>query len=75
LTIVTVHDAKTHLSRLIANALDGEDIVIARRDEPVVRLVPVRPVVERRFGALKGKVSIGPEFFTPLSDEELTGWE
>lgn len=75
MTIVTVHDAKTRLSRLIADALAGKDVVIARRDEPVVRLVPVHPVVERRFGALKGMLSIGPEFFQPLTDEELSGWE
>jgi antitoxin (DNA-binding transcriptional repressor) of toxin-antitoxin stability system len=55
--------------------LAGEDVVIARRDEPVVRLVPIQPVVERRFGALKGKLSIGPEFFEPLTDAELAGWE
>lgn len=75
MTVVTVHDAKTRLSRLIADALAGEDVVIARRDEPVVRLVPIQPVVERRFGALKGKLSIGPEFFEPLTDAELAGWE
>jgi prevent-host-death family protein len=75
MTIVTVHDAKTRLSRLIANALAGEDIVIARRDEPVVRLVPVHPPTERCFGALKGKISIGPEFFEALPEDELAQWD
>lgn len=75
MTIVTVHDAKTRLSRLIANALAGEDVVIARRDEPVVRLVPVDPRTERCFGALKGKISIGPEFFEALPEDELAQWD
>ena len=75
MTIVTVHDAKTRLSRLIAEALEGHEVVIARRDEPVVRLVPVHPPVERRFGMLKGKIAIGPAFFERLPDDELAAWE
>ena len=70
----TVHDAKTNLSRLIAEALAGGDVVIARGSVPVVRLVPVKPVGRRVFGALKGKVSLDAAFDEPLPDSELDGW-
>ena len=70
----TVHAAKTNLSKLIAAALDGDDIVIARNDHPVVRLVPIEPLKKRQFGVLKGKISIGPEFFEPLPEDELNAW-
>ena len=73
---VKIHDAKTNLSKLIARVEAGEEIVIARGKTPVARLTPVRaPATTRRFGALKGIVSVGPEFFEPLSDEELAEWE
>lgn len=72
---VTVHKAKTHLSQLIAEAEAGEEIMIKRGQEAVVRLVPVATAPKRQFGALAGKVSLTPAFFEPLSDEELSGWE
>ena len=75
MTQFTVHQAKTQLSKLIAAAERGEEIVIARRDKPAVRLVAVagdkpQPV----FGAYKGQFSVGPEFFEPLPDDELALW-
>lgn len=73
---VTVHKAKTTLSQLIAEAEAGEEIVIQRGQEPVVRLVPISGAApRRRFGALAGKVSVGPEFFEPLPEDELAAWE
>ena len=55
---VSVHDAKTNLSKLIAAALEGDEMVIARGRVPVVRLVPVAPRGRRCFGALKGKIAM-----------------
>ena len=72
--IVTIHKAKTTLSQLIAEAEAGEEIVLARGKQPVVKLVPVARRGERKFGALKGKMKIGPEFFEPMTDEELRQW-
>jgi prevent-host-death family protein len=73
---VSVHEAKTHLSRLIERAEAGEEVVIARGKIPVVRLVPISaPKVERRFGAMKGKATVSAAFFQPLPEEELKGWE
>ena len=69
-----VHAAKTQLSRLIEAALRGEEVIIARGNTPVVRLVPV----ERkrfRFGLLEGKVGSVPDFLEPMDDDELRLWE
>jgi prevent-host-death family protein len=70
----TVHDAKTNLSRLIADALAGDDVVIARGNVPAVRLVPVKPHGRRAFGALKGKITIDARFDEPLPLDEQDGW-
>jgi prevent-host-death family protein len=67
--VVNVHEAKTHLSRLIQEALDGEEIVIARGNEPVVRLVLVESVRPKRsVGWAKGQVTMAPDFDAPLDD-------
>jgi len=70
----SVHDAKTNLSRLIADALAGGEVVIARGSVPVVRLVPVEPQGRRVFGALKGKITLDKTFNETLPDDELDGW-
>jgi len=73
---VTIHAAKTNLSKLLARVEAGEEIVIARGKIPIARLTPVRaPPPRRRFGALQGVVSVGPEFFEPMTEVELTEWE
>jgi prevent-host-death family protein len=73
---VTIHHAKTHLSRLIEKACKGEEIVIARGSQPVVRLVAIMDRRgNRKPGALKGRIKLGAEFFAPLPDEELQRWE
>ena len=72
----TIHEAKTHLSRLIERALRGEDIVIHKGPVAVVRLVPIKHAVpERKFGAMKGRLRVPASFFEPLPDEELEAWE
>lgn len=73
----TIHAAKTNLSKLVARAEAGEEIVLARGSEPVAKIVAVnqRAKPQRKFGALKGKIKIGPEFFDPLPEKELKRWE
>ena len=76
MTTVNVHTAKTHLSRLIEQALRGEEVVIARGDKPVVRLVPVDAPQPRRVpGTLKGRLEVPDSFFDPLPEDELKLWE
>ena len=74
--IVKTHQAKSQLSKLIAAALAGEEVVIARGDTPVVKLTPIAPVRKRRVaGRLKGKIAFSDSFFDPLPAEELALWE
>ncbi len=75
---VTIHAAKTNLSKLIARAEAGEEIVIARGKEPVVRLTPVaEKKAGRGFGSMKGIWPDLPDafWFDPLPEEELRLWE
>ena len=73
--VVNVSQAKSQLSRLIARVEAGEEVIIARRGEPVARLVACKPRGKRRPGVLKGKAVITDEFFDPLPEEELKLWE
>jgi prevent-host-death family protein len=73
--IVNMHEAKTSLSRLVERALAGEEIVIARKGEPLVKLVPVPTERKPRVpGRSKGKIWIAPDCFDPMTEEELEEW-
>jgi prevent-host-death family protein len=73
--IVDIHIARTKFLRLLAKAEAGHTIIIARNGAPVVKLVPVAPKRKRKFGALRAKLTIGPDFFAPLPEDELAAWE
>ena len=77
MTTFNMHRAKTELSDLVARAEAGEEIVIARRNKPVVKLVPVdaAPVKRRVPGAWKGRFTIPENVFEPLGEDELREWE
>lgn len=72
MAIVSIHEAKTHFSRLIRRALSGEEIIVSRGKEPVVRIVPLPEAQrERRLGGAKGIVkSISPDFDDPIEEFE-----
>jgi prevent-host-death family protein len=70
-----VHAAKTNLSKLIEAALNGEEVVIARDSRPVVKIVPVETRSGFKFGILAGIVKDVPDFFAPMSEEDLRLWE
>jgi prevent-host-death family protein len=73
---MSVHAAKTNLSKLIERAEAGEDVVIARGQTPVVRLVPIAPQTSaRRFGAMRARARTTKAFFEPLPADELAAWE
>lgn len=77
MTTVSVHEAKTHLSRLIEKVLAGEEVIVERNKQPVIKLVPAAPPNKKPLlGALKGKVKFDLEdgFFDSLPDEELKAW-
>lgn len=71
---VSVQTAKANLSDLIDAALAGEEIVIAREGKPAVKLVVVQPR-KFRIGILEGQLGDVPDFFEPMSEEDLRLWE
>ena len=75
MTTVNVHEAKTNLSRLLAQVEAGEEVIIARNGKPVARLVSCKPKGKPQFGSWKGKIKIDDSFFDPLPEEELKLWE
>jgi prevent-host-death family protein len=79
MTTYTVHEAKTHLSKLIERAERGEEVIIARGDKPVVRMTSVEKPERkkgRRPGAYKDELPEFPDsfFFDPLPEDELRLW-
>jgi prevent-host-death family protein len=72
---VGVHEAKTHLSRLLRRAAAGEEIVIARSGKPVARLVPIRSAHRRKLGRDRGLFEVPDDFNAPLPDEILKHFE
>ena len=68
----TIHQAKTNLSKLIKQACDGEDVIIARGDKPMVKLVPIAEARKERIpGGFEGQISWTEDAFDPLTDEEI----
>jgi prevent-host-death family protein len=75
LDTVNVHEAKTHLSRLLERVEAGEEIVIARAGKPIARLVPLEPPAPRRlFGRDRGKIWISDDFDEPLPWQMFPGF-
>ena len=67
---INIHEAKTHLSRLIEQTISGDEIVIAKHGKPVARLIPYRNTVKKRTpGSLRGAIKIAGDFDAPLPDD------
>ncbi len=72
--IFNMHEAKTQLSRLVQLVLAGEEVLIGRAGEPVVKLVPCVPVGARHPGSARGRIVIHPSFDEPLPDDVMAEW-
>jgi len=72
---VNIHEAKTHLSKLVERVLDGEEVIIARAGTPVARLVPIVEQRKRRVPGTAGQIVIAPDFDAPLPDDLLDAFE
>ena len=74
---VNIHEAKTHLSRLVESVMRGEEVIIAKAGRPAARLVPIggqgRDGI--RFGLMKGAIEIAEDFDAPLPDDVLAAFE
>lgn len=78
MTVVNLHAAKTHFSRLVDQAAAGEEIIIAKAGKPVARLTslePLGPRPKRKLGTLEGRAVIPPDFDAPLPDDVLDAFE
>jgi prevent-host-death family protein len=74
-TTVNVHEAKTHLSRLLNRVAAGEEIVIAKGGKPFALLVPLGKAVQaRKPGSARGKIAVRDDFDEPLPDDLLRGF-
>ena len=73
--VVNVHQAKTQLSRLLAQVESGEEVVIARNGKPIARLVRLQRRGKPQFGSWKDRIALDDSFFDPLPEEELSAWE
>lgn len=70
-----MHEAKTHLSRLLREVAGGEEITIVRGGVPVARLVPIAPDTRREFGMDAGRYVVPGDFNSPLPDDLLDAFE
>lgn len=70
---VNIHEAKTHLSRLLDRVLAGEEVIIAKAGKPIARLVPAEEAAPRKPGLAEGRVT--DAFFEPLPEDELDAWQ
>ena len=68
---VNMHQAKTHLSRLVHLVEEGGEVVISRAGRPVARLVPLEAAPQRRLGLHKGEITIHDDFDDPMPEEFL----
>lgn len=73
--MVGVHEAKTHLSRLLKRVAAGEEIVIARSGRPVARLIPVETARRRELGRDRGVFEVPEDFDAPLPESVLREFE
>lgn len=72
MTIVNIHEAKTHFSKLIKQALEGEEIIIAKSGVPLIKFTPYeKKSTPRKGGQLKGMLIIEDNFDDPLPEEYL----
>ncbi len=68
---INIHEAKTHLSKLIQKVMSGEEVIIAKGNKPVAKLVRLKgKKAKRKLGSAKGKIKIAPDFDAPLKDFE-----
>ena len=73
---VNIHEAKTHLSRLLQRVIAGEEVVIAKSGEPIARLIPfTEKPLQRTPGSAKGKIRVAADFDAPLPADVLAAFE
>ena len=74
MSTVNLHEAKTHLSRIVDAVAAGEVVLIAKAGKPMAKLVPLGRGGAVRFGVLKGRFTVPADFDAPLPDDVLEGF-
>ena len=75
-TIINIHEAKTHLSRIVDEVAAGAEVIIAKAGKPLAKLTPLSvPVTKKKLGLLKGKVKVPDDFNAPLPEDVLAAFE
>jgi prevent-host-death family protein len=75
-SIINIHEAKTHLSRIVEEVAAGAEVIIAKAGKPMARLTPLAGVKRpKKLGLLKGKIKVPDDFNAPLPEEVLADFE
>ena len=69
-----IHQAKTHFSKLIEHALNGDEVIVAKAGKALVKIVPIEEPLERTPDQAKGKIIMSDDFNAPLNEAELPGF-
>ncbi len=72
--IINIHEAKTHLSRIVEEVAAGAEVLIAKAGKPMVKMSPLDAGKTIRFGVLKGKIRVPDDFDAPLADDVLASF-
>jgi prevent-host-death family protein len=74
--VINIHQAKTHLSRIVDEVAAGAEVVIAKAGKPMARLVPIEPKPRpKKLGLLKGKITVPDDFNEPLAEATVASFE
>lgn len=75
-TTINIHEAKTHLSRIVEDVAAGAEVIIAKAGKPMARLVPISAPASRKvLGLLEGQIRVPDDFDAPLPDDVLDAFE
>lgn len=74
--VINIHEAKTHLSRIVDEVAGGAEVIIAKAGKPMARLTPITaPARKKKLGLLKGKVKVPDDFNAPLDADVIAHFE
>jgi prevent-host-death family protein len=75
-SVINIHEAKTHLSKIVDEVAAGAEVIIAKAGKPMARLSPISaPARPKKLGLLKGKIKVPDDFNEPLDDEAVADFE
>jgi len=73
---INIHEAKTHLSRIVDEVAAGQEFILAKAGRAMARIVPLEPKPQKKkFGGLKGRFTVPADFNASLTEDELAGFE